>query len=321
MSCDPSIAPPESPESLAATLQRLRKEAEENSLKLSTVYPHSRDVHILFDEAPHKYYIKGKTQNWISVTSVISEFFEKFDATGNASRIARHPEFWTRSSYRKYHAICEELGAECPETREAAILVAWDRNRDEASALGTDLHRCIELFYNGVDPQTHPSTAGKVPEEYYVQFLAYHKANDLHLEPFRTEMMVWDEDLMVCGSVDMLFRSRADGEFHLRDWKRSKKINFWAFGGKRASAPVSHLKDTNFSKYCLQLNIYAEILRRRYSIDVKSMAIVVFHPTHKDKQAKEFLVPDMKSETKAIFDHHRRRVLSIREDTRGVTNA
>jgi hypothetical protein len=309
-----SEAPKVSSESIVS---RLQLEREDDRCTLQLKNPHSRDKSILFDEEPHKYYINGTTEGWVSVTTVISEFFEKFDSLGQATRIAQREDFLTNRSYRKYHDICDDYEAH-GRPRTEAILAQWEAIRDEAASLGTNLHLCIELFYNGIDPEKDEETKGKVPAEYYEQFITYQLLQDKHFEPFRTEMIVWDNQMHVCGSVDMLYRHRGDGSYHLRDWKRSKKIQMWSFGGKRATAPLGHLKDTNYSKYCLQLNLYSELLRRNYGISVQSMAIVVFHPNQKGKYL-EFEVSPMPKEMELLVDHHIRRTRATAEGNARVS--
>ena len=44
-----------------------------------------------------------------------------------------------------------------------------------------------------------------------------------HLIPYRTEMLVYYEELKLSGSIDMVFKCE-DGTFEIYDWKRSKEI-------------------------------------------------------------------------------------------------
>lgn len=239
---------------------------------------------------------------WMSVTSVVGSFFSKFDADAQAERMAKRDDFPSASRYRKYRAVCRlflqkhghnevvdkdtgQWGHGLPSSRrqtifKEALLFAWEKNREEASSLGTALHREIELFYNGITPQTDPTMFPEgysSPPEFSKHFMDYHAARCWDFEPFRTEMIVFDEEVKICGSVDMLYRDR-EGGIHIRDWKRSREIKKFSFRGERGKGPCEPLWDCNFSKYSLQLNIYSEILRRKYNIEIQTMAIVVFHP-------------------------------------------
>ncbi len=45
--------------------------------------------------------------------------------------------------------------------------------------------------------------------------------------------------------------------------------------------PVSHLPDTNYWHYTLQLNIYRWLLEKHYNLKISEMALVVLHPNNK----------------------------------------
>ena len=45
-----------------------------------------------------------------------------------------------------------------------------------------------------------------------------------HIVPWRTEMMVWDEEYKLAGSIDMIFIDLNTNELIIVDWKRSKEI-------------------------------------------------------------------------------------------------
>ena len=101
-----------------------------------------------------------------------------------------------------------------------------------------------------------------------MRFYKQHK----ELEPYRTEWMVYDKDLKLAGSIDMVFKNK-DGTLSIYDWKRTKglsKTNRW----QSAKKPVEHLPDTNFWHYALQLNVYKRILEEKYRKTVKELYLV-----------------------------------------------
>jgi hypothetical protein len=98
------------------------------------------------------------------------------------------------------------------------------------------------------------------------------------LEPYRTEMLVYDEEIKITGSIDMLYRKN-NGEFAIFDWKRSKEILYEGFRGKKSSVKcINHLNDSNFWHYSLQLNIYRRILEKNYGLIVSDLRLVILHP-------------------------------------------
>ena len=65
--------------------------------------------------------------------------------------------------------------------------------------------------------------------------------------------------------------------------------------------PVSHIPDTSYWHYALQLSIYRFILEERYSIRVSGMKLGVFHPSYSTPWIVS--LPYLLDEVKAILRH------------------
>ncbi len=102
-------------------------------MKLKKLNSHTRDQNIVFDEKPHIYYVNGSSENIMSVTTFIHDFFPKFDADLIITKMM-NSQRWEQS---KYYGM----------TREE-ILESWEDNRNLAANAGTMMHRDIELFFN-----------------------------------------------------------------------------------------------------------------------------------------------------------------------------
>ena len=99
------------------------------------------------------------------------------------------------------------------------------------------------------------------------------------LVPYRSEMIVFAEDLKIAGSIDMLYRDPDDPTgFIVADWKRSKQIKFDNKWQKGLHPFLEDLDDCNFIHYSLQLSIYKYILQRYYGMKVNGAFLVVLHP-------------------------------------------
>jgi hypothetical protein len=218
---------------------------------LSLQNPHPRDQDISFKEEGHTYIIKGD-RFYKSCTTWLKTFFEKFDADRTIDRMMASPK-WPQSPY---------FG----KTREE-IKAGWSQKGEKAASYGTDLHAIIEDYYNG-----NPRTSDAPEFEYFQDFLRDHS----HLVPYRTEMMIYDEDVRICGSVDMIYKND-DGTFSIYDWKFSSKLDYYSAFGKKALAPISHLDDCNYIHYSLQLNIYRTILERKYGFQIKELFLIFMH--------------------------------------------
>lgn len=222
-------------------------------MKLADINKHPRDERIAFEEEPHLYYIDGSTDGYISATTLIHEFFDKFNPDEVIDKMMASPK-WPNS---KYYGMTKD-----------DIKKQWEDNGREVSEAGTQLHLDIEHFYNDIFVENQSKEFG-----HFLQFFDKHQ----HLKAYRTEWMIFDETLKLAGSVDMLFKDD-DGNYHIYDWKRSKGIKK-ENKFQKGKYPLSHLDDCNFYHYSLQLNLYRKLLKLNYGIEVKSMCLVQLHPS------------------------------------------
>jgi len=222
-------------------------------MKLAIENKHPRDERITFDEIPHKYYIDGSTDGYISATTLIHEFFDKFNPDEIIEKMMSSPN-WPNS---KYFGMTKE-----------DIKAQWENNGKEVSEAGTQMHLDIEHFYNDIEVENQSKEF-----EHFLKFYNLHQ----NLKAFRTEWMIFDERLKLAGSIDMLFKDD-DGNYHIYDWKRSKGIKK-ENKFQKGLYPLSHLDDCNFYHYSLQLNLYRKLLKLNYGIEIKSMCLVQLHPS------------------------------------------
>jgi len=236
--------------------------------------PHERDEHILFDEPSHTYTIDGDS-DYTSVTTWNHSHFKEFDADAIITNMMNGRN-WTRS---KYHGM----------TREE-IKASWDKNRDEAASAGTAMHLDIEKYYNGL-PVDNDSTE----YSYFKEF----ESDNPGLVPYRTEWTVWDKELKLAGSIDMVYEND-DGTLMIYDWKRSKGIvRNKQFEEHSHVDCISHIPDTNFWHYALQLNTYKRLLEKNYGKKVTVLRLVCLHPNQKSYQLID--VPDLEEELDDLF--------------------
>lgn len=251
--------------------------------------PHPRDALIEFDAGPHKYTCAGEA-NYTSVTTWNHSHFKQFDADAIIAKMMANERTWPKSQY--YGKTPEEIKAE------------WDKNRDKAAQLGTDMHYGIECYYRGETPQTPLLAEGvgvsdALLSPYFLAFLA----DNPNLIPYRTEWMIFNEDVRLAGSIDMVYRDVSNGrddELMIYDWKRCKDIKKMnSFGDFALTDCISHLPDTNFWHYALQLNTYKAILEAKYNKKVTRMCLVCLHPNQPSYQV--YKVPDLSKELAELF--------------------
>lgn len=256
---------------------------------LAVINAHPRDKHIAFEEKTHKYYVKGSADGFISTTGVAHEYFEDFDAVCVATRMVQRADIETAPRYAKYRPFLRDVEGNLRplQDRVASIVESWEENGATQAALGTAMHRYIELDYNG-EVQDEDGIDPDAPElDHYRRYAQ--KQADLGYEPYRTEWMLWDEPHKLAGTIDMMYRHPVRGTIHMVDWKRSREIK--KFGFRRGTGPCSHLQDCNYVHYCIQLNTYKWMLEKNYGIKVEDMHIAVFHPNNDNYL--EYEIPDM----------------------------
>lgn len=252
-----------------------------HSEALETKHAHPRDKRIRFVDEGHRYFIDGVEGQYISTTALVHTCFGEFDADRTIDKIM-HGSKW-KPGYVYYGMSRDE------------IKNAWNTKRDDAAARGTIMHACIEEYYNGrVCPHT-PS-----PPE-LLKFDAFQRdvVQERGYTPYRTEWCVFDENHRLSGSIDMTFIPGNDpDELLIYDWKRTpelKRDNTWDCG----IGPASHLPDTNYWHYAIQLNLYRHILETHYNKKVSGMYLVAFHP--ESGGYEHAAVPRLESEIDAIL--------------------
>ena len=266
---------------------------------------HERDAQIKFYSRGHKYEIKSDPKSkYTSVTTWNHKHFPKFDADAVIQNIFNSRGWGPDHKY--WGQTAEQIKA------------SWKSNGDAVSGAGTSLHERIECFMNDkrfnfeythmhlyeVYKGDHKQTDPQVEWEYFLHFLRDHP----ELKPYRTEWMIYDEDLKLAGSIDMVYEN-PDGTLSIYDWKRSKeisKINSW---NKFALNPlICHMPDTNFWHYALQLNTYKTILERKYGKVVTNLCLVRLHPDIPEQTYELIPVPILTKEMTDLFEEREKEV-------------
>jgi ATP-dependent exoDNAse (exonuclease V) beta subunit len=245
---------------------------------LKNANAHERDKNLLFDEPSHKYTITtDPDSSYMSVTTFNHKQFPQFDADGVIDKMMKGKN-WQPG--HKYWGLTAEQ-----------IKQQWSANGKAVSGAGTELHYDIECFMNQPVPNaTHQTLLDYFeanPPDYINQsvewsyFMNFVKSFP-DLKPYRTEWMIYDEDLKIAGSIDMVYENPVTGVLTIFDWKRVSEIskaNAWGESG--IPECINHLPNTNFWHYSLQLNTYKKILQTKYGKEVNELYLVRLHPISK----------------------------------------
>jgi ATP-dependent exoDNAse (exonuclease V) beta subunit len=262
---------------------------------------HIRDNNIQFFEDGHKYVILTDINSkYTSVTTWNHSHFPKFNADEIIKNMMKGKN-WKEG--HKYWGMTSEQ-----------IKELWDSNKNAVAGAGTNLHFEIECFMNDKrfkfnythkelyeiyisdNKFTHENKS--IEWKYFINFIK----DTLHFLPYRTEWLIYDEDIKLAGSIDMVYEN-PDGTLSIYDWKRSKDItrinHFDKFAIKKC---ICHMPDSNFWHYTLQLNTYKAILERKYDKTVSELYLVRLHPEAEENNYELIKIPILDKEIKELFE-------------------
>ena len=268
---------------------------------LSIRNAHERDANIRFQEEGHKYTILTDIDSkYTSCTTWNHTHFAKFDSDAIIASMMSGKN-WNPSN--KYWGLTADQ-----------IKQQWASSGQAAATAGTKMHYEIECFIGGIAfPQilpnkyTHQDLLNLYQEtqqergvewDFFLQFVR----DTPHLVPYRTEWLIYDEQVKISGSIDMVYENQEDGTLAIYDWKRCKAIAKNGFNKWAMTECISHLPDSNFWHYALQLNTYKTILERNYGKRVSAMYLVRLHPDNPKKTYELLKVPVLGSEMDDLFN-------------------
>ena len=84
-----------------------------------------------------------------------------------------------------------------------------------------------------------------------------------------------------------------------KDHEKLEKTNGW--NEFSHTEEISHLPDSNFWHYSLQLNIYKAILEEKYGKKVKEVYLVCLHPDNKNRNYLRIKGADLTEEVQSLF--------------------
>tara|TARA_R110002020_G_scaffold124120_10_gene281012 strand:+ start:1742 stop:2512 length:771 start_codon:yes stop_codon:yes gene_type:complete len=215
---------------------------------------------IKYYDEPHEYYIDG--QKMTSATRLIGKFKQEFDS-----------DYWSKKKADERNITQEE------------ILAEWKYKSDYSCEKGTLFHEYAENYLNN---KVFPYPKDKVIkvlgnndvkkdfDKVVELFHKFYEESYGKLIPIKSEVIVGDEELGICGMVDQLFWNNKSEELQIWDWKTNKKIkrnNRW----QQFKEPISHLDVCEFNTYSLQLSLYRYLIEKNTNLELGDSYIVWFN--------------------------------------------
>ena len=215
-----------------------------------------RDLYISFEEEGHIYKLIGYDKNLISVTTLIKKYHSHFNSDKIITNMMKSYK-WSQSKY--FGKTPDEIKNE------------WKTLADEAALAGTKLHKSIEMYLNNEEIKNNT-----IEFKFFLDFWNYFIIKYPTYKLYRTEWIIYDEDINLAGSIDCVLENE-NGELIILDWKRTKNLNTFN-QYENCFVPFDNLTNCNYSHYTLQLNMYKQILTSKYNKKVIDMMLVILHP-------------------------------------------
>lgn len=217
----------------------------------------------------HKYVSDDKT-DWLSVTSLISNFKQPFDADAIALKSSR-------SKKSKWYGMTPE------EIKEA-----WKAEANRATTLGTWYHNCRETDICELNNIERKGVTVPIFKPIEIEGIK-HSPNQKLTDGVYPEHLVYLKSAGICGQSDLV--EVINGEVHITDYKTNKEIKHeaytnWEGISQKMAHPVSHLDDCHINHYALQLSMYMFIiLKHNPKLRPGSLTIhhILFEEVGRDK--------------------------------------
>ena len=184
-----------------------------------------------FDAATHTYTLGGR--RLASVGEVIKRFKPPFDA-----------DYWADYKAKQRGVAVEVVKAE------------WAAKRDASCEAGTTLHEHARAVITG-GKSSLATPAAKAFDTW-----ADKSAKNLYVQA--VEEPVWDAELGIAGTPDLVARSFKTDKLHVLDWKTNGEFTTENAFGDQMLPPFEDLPACNLVEYSMQVSPYRMICERLY---------------------------------------------------------
>ena len=186
----------------------------------------------------HVYRTPNKGEVYDSVSSILSKIKPKFDTEGKALEYAA----------KKKMAVED-------------VLKLWEEKKNTGLSFGTMIHENIETYFK--DRKVMDERYSGIIEEVF---------DKVYVDGAYSELICFDKNKKICGTADYVqFKEKS---FVISDFKTNIKFNFEnGFQDKFLLGPVSHLPNSEYFIYALQLSFYARMIHNLTGLMCESLHI------------------------------------------------
>ena len=235
-----------------------------------------------FFEEDHHYEYKGQRVG-ISVTRLIEEYCNEFDAETIAERVAT-----------KQNKTIQQ------------VLDEWQYKNKFACEKGSTCHEYAQSLWSG----NEWNLIDFDDKEYYVavnniqiQAMQFKEDYQDRLEHLADEFVVGSEEYDIASAIDHLFINKLTGGLVLVDYKTNSDIHKTEKYAKNMKVPLQHMKDFTLNHYYIQLSIYKFLIEKYTGLKVSEMFIVWFSENIENYEIIE--IPYLEKEVIKILENRR----------------
>lgn len=274
---------------------------------------------VIYSDGPHIYLSKTDGSRYISVTTLIGEYENKFNESffskykalealadpDHFSLVKQgllNTQVWKPELLEKLKINEDEFNAKTQE-----ILDGWHNTRDEACFHGSTVHEIMENSFYGND---HFDLTGygcsQIVGNYECRKGYYTLDIEHGIYPEYLISWISPEGLKISGQIDLCVRDGND--IFLVDWKTNREIKKRSYynSSKKKNVmmkfPLNNLMDCNWQHYQLQLSTYAYMIQQiNPNLNIKGLRLV-----HIDRELKQTVheVEYLKDEVERMIRHY-----------------
>lgn len=190
------------------------------------------------------------------------------------------------------------------------VLGEWKATAKVATDHGTEVHLAMENYQNSaliLPEHEHLRPAILAVNALYKDYHAVYQ-----------EKTLYDEEYEIAGTADTICATtkHKNSILSLTDFKTSKSIYFESKYKKYLLGKFSHIQDSNFYDYNLQISCYSLMLQKLTGRNIGTLRIIHI-PKENPLAFKEIYCPYLKNDAQLLFDVYKEyRHIKIEE---GVT--
>lgn len=219
-----------------------------------------------FVEEPHIYWWLDKDGNRQEAETSMTALIHSYSAPFEEEEIAK------RVALREQRPVED-------------VLADWKRTNLFSTTKGTYIHAFNENLWQQKEYNYPPEEVIKLFGKDVIEpiwgklkqiALEFYQQYKDRLIPIGLELVIGDEELKICGSIDFLCYSKKLHSLIIIDYKSNKAIKFESYNHQKMRGCLSHLEDCNFIHYSLQLNGYQYILEKNTGLKLNNQHFIVW---------------------------------------------